>query len=71
MLAHSTARSASSLAAVTCCLQAVLAHPNNNYDSGLLESIIATCVQASLFEKAGSLYEYQQRWTDARAAYRK
>jgi hypothetical protein len=52
-------------------LQAVLAHPNNNYDSGLLDSIIATCIQASLFEKAGSLYEYQQHWTDAKAAYRK
>jgi len=49
----------------------VLAHPNNNYDSGLLDSIVATCTQAGLFEKAGSLYEYQQRWTDAKAAYRK
>ncbi|KAL3149712.1 hypothetical protein ABBQ38_013541 [Trebouxia sp. C0009 RCD-2024] len=49
--------------------QAVLAHPNNNYDSSLIESIIAACSQAGLFEKSGNLYEYQQRWTDAKAAY--
>ena len=54
-----------------CLVQAVLAHPNNNYDNSLLESIIASCTQAGLYEKAGTLYEHQQRWTDAKAAYRK
>jgi len=49
----------------------VVAHPNNNYDSNLLDSIIASCTQASLYEKAGSIYEHQQRWQDAKAAYRK
>ena len=51
--------------------QAVLAHPNNNYDSSLLESIITACSQAGLFEKSGNLYEHQQRWADAKAAYKR
>ena len=51
--------------------QAVLAHPNNKYDGSLLESIITACSQAGLFEKSGNLYEHQQRWTDAKAAYKR
>ena len=58
-------------AALVWSAQAVLAHPNNNYDSSLLESINASCTQAGLFEKSGNLYEHQQRWTDAKAAYKR
>lgn len=51
------------------CLQVVLTHPNR-CSSSLLESITTACLEAGLLEKAGSLYEQQQRWADARTVYR-
>ena len=50
-------------------LQVVLSHPSS-YSPALLESITTACLEAHLLEKAGSLYEQQQRWADARTVYR-
>lgn len=58
-----------SLACGLCCAQVVLTHPST-YSAALLESITTACLEGGLLEKAGSLYEQQQRWADARTVYR-